>query len=1154
MSTFYPITKIRLVNFHNVGTTTLELPGGGHLFLLGDNGSGKTTVLDAVHFVLDPGRSMEFNSAARVAGAKNAGGRTIQGIVMRYNIETHGPMNPDGGVTYAALEIEGRYGKPVSIAVGVSTRSMDERYESWGVITEGPVDTLPLCHREGNRLRPATKSELREALGGKGFYAQIGRYTDELANRFFDNRETYRDVCQLLSTGKAYREIASRAGDYDKLFRELLQEPPKEIFEDLVRDLKTLEESRLALDGLRQRVTFVREIVSLRNEVRQRRITAAATQWQACRLEIDDLNAVLARLKEEKISEEARGKALQMDREKIANDAERARNRLTELRMQDSQGLVAQEHAARIEWERRRLAFTQACSRMVQVQRNVNEKENALTAATETLIRRVRRSAADLQRLGSRLPFSTAALAGAYDEACREACPEDALSNLTEFSDLTELADRTASETGRKLQAIEDRLEALDADRKRLEKRIGDLQKQDEAHPRISGFAEAREASRDALLDAVPLYEGLVPVNTLRPAEIAMLEQLIGDAVLGTWIVPRENADALRKLLFKKYPEQSLAVADDTDNARCDWLSQFFDMARSNPDAVMILRRQLAARSGPTAHAFLESRILAFRGREQPARLDKPRLIGIDARREFLQREINDAEKALAECQRETRFCLREKDRLADLDSTLHTLRTSLREFGHVTTQLGFELKNRRNLFLAERLQLENAETDRLRCEEDEQFAHEKHEDIILKMRQSGLDADLEEKIRSLEKKIRSLERHLTECDREIGAIGNRVTKIQEQSVVLTESLARQVEERSKHEQAVLRWASAPTGELETFILRQCQTDTANRDLLKQKGAEAEKASVQFAERIRGQLISNAGIPFGFVYEESDNTLTDRRGADLDTVLAECSRQLEEQESIINADTVRVFKEIVMDKLIRSLCESVARLNEMSHKVGRLLRNRSFGQNRYAFSITAIPEYAPLINIVRSYHALDSDSTETELMAFLEGHKDDILATGVGEIPPLLDYRNWFRYELKIMTSNEEGKTIDRKVKGLGSGGEQAVPNYLLILTIANFLYDRERIHLPILVFDEAFYGIDARRRDQLLAFANDLGLQLFVASPDQDGVKKEIPRSTSVLVIKDSHYDVHLYPCHWNNTLRQDDLLAPEPTVLKPEFGPETR
>ncbi|MBP5321229.1 MAG: AAA family ATPase [Kiritimatiellae bacterium] len=1153
MSTFYPITKIRLVNFHNVGTTTLELPGGGHLFLLGVNGSGKTTVLDAVHFVLDPGRSMEFNSAARVAGAKNAGGRTIQGIVMRYNIETHGPMNPNGGVTYAALEIEGRHGKPVSIAVGVSTRSMDERYESWGVITEAPVDTLPLCRRDGDRLRPATKSELREALGGKGFYAQIGRYTDELATRFFDNRETYRDVCQLLSTGKAYREIASRAGDYDKLFRELLQEPQKEIFEDLVRDLKTLEESRLALDGLRQRVAFVREIVALRDEIRQRRITAAATQWQASRLEIDDLNAVLARLKEEKVCEEGRREALQIDRERIANDAERARNRLTELRMRDSQGLVAQEHAARIEWERRKLAFSQACSRMVQVQRSVTEKENELTAATEALVRRVRRGTAELQRFGTRLPFSTATLAGAYDEACRESCPEDALSNLTEMGELTELADRTASETSRKLQAIEDRLETLENEGKRLEKRIETLQKQDEALPRIEGFAEAREVVRDALLDAFPLYEGLEPVNTLRPPEIAMLEQLIGDAVLGTWIVPAENADALRKLLFKKFPAHSLAVIDEDDETRCDWLPQFFDMARSNPDAVTVLRKQLTSRLGPTAHTFLENRILAFRGREQPVRQEKPRLIGVNARQEFLQREINEAEKALAECHRERRFCLREKERLADLDGNLQALRKSLRELNHVLTQLGFELKNRRNLYLAERLQLENAETDRLRCEEDEQFAHEKHEDVILKMRQSGLDADLEEKLRTLEKKIRTLERHLADCDRETGAIGNRITKIQEQSVLLADTLAKRLEERSRHEAAVLQWAAAPEGDLEGFILAHCQTDTTDRDRLRQKGAEAEKASVQFAERIRGQLISNAGLPFGFVYEEETNALTDRRGADLDTVLAECSRQLEEQESIINADTVRVFKEIVMDKLIRSLCESVARLNEMSHKVGRLLRNRSFGQNKYAFSITAIPEYAPLINIVRSYHALDSESTETELMAFLEGHKDDILATGVGEIPPLLDYRNWFRYELKIMTADEEGKTIDRKVKGLGSGGEQAVPNYLLILTIANFLYDRERIHLPVLVFDEAFYGIDARRRDQLLAFANDLGLQLFVASPDQDGVKKEIPRSTSVLVIKDSHYDVHLYPCHWNNTLRQDDLLAPEPTVLKPEFGPET-
>ena len=173
----------------------------------------------------------------------------------------------------------------------------------------------------------------------------------------------------------------------------------------------------------------------------------------------------------------------------------------------------------------------------------------------------------------------------------------------------------------------------------------------------------------------------------------------------------------------------------------------------------------------------------------------------------------------------------------------------------------------------------------------------------------------------------------------------------------------------------------------------------------------------------------------------------------------------------------------------------------------------------------------------------------------METHKDAILSAQPGEIPEMFDYRHWYEFQLKMVTRDNEGKIIDRSVKAVGSGGEQAVPNYLLILTVAAFLYQgrtgNQSLRLQPLLFDEAFYGIDAARRDQLLSFANDLGLQLFVASPDQDGVKKELPRTTSLFVVKDEKFDVHLYHYTQDITAKQGELFsAPAPDRSDtPEF-----
>ena len=82
----------------------------------------------------------------------------------------------------------------------------------------------------------------------------------------------------------------------------------------------------------------------------------------------------------------------------------------------------------------------------------------------------------------------------------------------------------------------------------------------------------------------------------------------------------------------------------------------------------------------------------------------------------------------------------------------------------------------------------------------------------------------------------------------------------------------------------------------------------------------------------------------------------------------------------------------------------------------------------------------------------------------------------------------------------------------------------------------------------------NAARRDQLLAFADDLGLQLFVSSPDQDGVKREIKHSVSLIVIKDENLDVHLTPVVWRNVPAQADLLSDTSPEIGMTIKEETR
>jgi uncharacterized protein YPO0396 len=71
------LERIRLINWHNFDDTVIEI--GNRCLLAGDNGSGKSTVIDAIQYVMAANlRMARFNSAAE---ERRSGGRDLMGYV-----------------------------------------------------------------------------------------------------------------------------------------------------------------------------------------------------------------------------------------------------------------------------------------------------------------------------------------------------------------------------------------------------------------------------------------------------------------------------------------------------------------------------------------------------------------------------------------------------------------------------------------------------------------------------------------------------------------------------------------------------------------------------------------------------------------------------------------------------------------------------------------------------------------------------------------------------------------------------------------------------------------------------------------------------------------------------------------------------------------
>ncbi len=1141
--TFYEIRRIRLINFHNFVNETIELKNGGHLFLLGDNACGKTTVLDAIHYVLTAGR-MEFNAAARIAGRRD-GGRRMQGIVMRYNVDT-GPLNKTGGITYAALEIAGRQGKPTTVAVGISTRAMDEPVKRWGVIRECPLEEIPFTIDDLHGTRAATGEELRQHLSS-GYFGTIGAYEKELAERFFGGDDRFQESCRLLGMGKAYREIVASAGDYHELFRRLLPEPSREIFQRIIEALTSLDQSQAELQELRKRLEWLQDLAKLVDDVTRCRLEQKRYTWLDRHLRLERIEAEMIRIGEETTRLTTEQEALLQLIESSHQEQRRMNERLADLRSRDASGLVRQEKE--LSGEVSRLEET-----LSEHERETKAAELAMREMTRRLLQERlgvassgRKLHQELSRLAPTLPFSIGDIIEALAAALRLEEPEQALIELEPAP--------VQTEANRHQRELSGQLTLLDRERDELQKQLAGMQlqlqqwrDQEEAAPDLPGFSEASDALRKAMVTAVPLYEGLEWQPGLTRTIQATIEELIGEEILATFIVREDELEPARAALFRDFPGLRLARPVTGDKPLPDWMRQHFDIAHSDPRALACLATEMHSDHGPEVSDYLSHKLLSFRAHVRRLAAPPARLIGAESRREALRRQIRELEAQVKENNRQQRELERRRRELQsaaeNLDTLLNLLSIDLP--ASVRASHGVIDISRQATFSASR----HDDARRRQQAVADEIAHRRQRlvDIRAMIAKEGLDR-LDQQIGALERK---LEGERSRADDHQQSLGMHKLRLEELATKSRESSEEKVRLTAERESAAeeLRALDPTIADIDYYVLRTWKgvqfrsVDAIAAERRRSEGVETQQQTM-IRERARHPTY---GSQYGLYYNEKSNELRDRRSVPVAELCTGQEQTVAEQQSIINDKTSELFRQVVMNELLRFFREHVSKLDDMLKRINRLLVDRQFGSHRYRFQLRENDQTRHLVRIVREFNIFDPKTGE-DLRHFFDEHRREIKETAPGEIPDLLDYRNWFHYELAVASVNDDGIVIDRRTKSLGSGGEQAVPNYLLILTIADFHYTGNQLKLPVLLFDEAFYGIDSGRRDQLLGFASDLGLQLFVASPDQDGVKQEIRSSTTLLIVKDENYRVHLFPYNYRNeaAFPQPELLGEYQTETKP-------
>ena len=210
----------------------------------------------------------------------------------------------------------------------------------------------------------------------------------------------------------------------------------------------------------------------------------------------------------------------------------------------------------------------------------------------------------------------------------------------------------------------------------------------------------------------------------------------------------------------------------------------------------------------------------------------------------------------------------------------------------------------------------------------------------------------------------------------------------------------------------------------------------------------------------------------------------------------------------------KVSQETFRNDVALALSQNIEALDVTMDQLNRVLKECPAFTNgeRYQFKRVVRPHFKQLLEFVKNIASFGPQDGlfggAGEIPPQFKELLEDKIAPGAGGVKsPLDDYREFYEFDVEIMRDDPltaKPKVVGHLSKriGPGSGGEHRAPLYVIAgaaLASAYRLDRGNRDGIRLILLDEAFNKMDPTNITATMRYLQDLGLQVFMASPGEN-------------------------------------------------------